>query len=1695
MAIADIFGGSSSRGGLSSVFNTSKKSSAIDLNDPEVLRALLKTQGVEPEEPKPGALNRFLGFLSSGETGDALYRTLEDNNGGIDFRDAYQFPLHYARSFTKRGSFQGEEDMKRYSDVIKLFGKDYLGIDPGDDKLANAGIGTAGFALDVLLDPLTYLAIGALGKAGKGVKAGGQVLTKADDVARLIGKSDELVALGKSTAPAIDEGLAKILPDVVEAAGEKTPKGLKAIVEGITGKGPQEVTYKLPFGLQKEAARLGVVENPLARAAIRTFENPLRPFGGALMGTPVVGEGLESAGKALGDLFRPYNKLSSAGMKRQVEAINILNDRLKGAEIEAAIEAGEFKRAANELGYPQLVRYLTEETTLEDIQALVASGKLDAEAGAAYGGIQQGLGDYAYRTARDDELIATHTNSLGKVLGIGDDKLAIPSFGIHRLDHEPQYFGDTVFVAKPEDIDPAKNPFTYLFGSDVYTPRVGEFGKPVININEVGDLVEPFQNIPKEGALKGLTNFLENSIVKGDEAPIDDFLWKFRDRMNRFQQLYEGKVDFRKLEDEIDRFVNENLKTEEYGGMVKQEVWDTTDLDTLVKMQERAKTALLNTLIEAGVVKKGELSLSSEEIARLAREKYPTGFSMRGSELSNAPLRAFDTEEFESLDDVKKLRDTLFMSDEDVLTNQVMDDWWTELDIRTSEVGKSLAKTFERAGVNKTVAESMADILLNDTSTGGVAMQALRNGALPESEFFGLMEEAAFKLKDYNVLPEEMKKVYGNIEKQIAYEADISKNLGDILWREIPDTLRSIRRGRPQDYIEAKSLTAYPLNKMAGAIVPRSEGSAAMDVLESLGVKNIVSYEGAQQGLNAKFPSEVKKILKEEFGDYAFRQADKAVKQSDDIADDFTEWVLRKNRELFGDDNVQIVANMITPDGRKAWGRYRKGLIEIAEEGADKYSTYYHETVHRAMDFLGEDAKKKIMKEASQIYGIEDAKQLEERFAEDFIGYMNGEGAPSKAAETLFERVKEFIYQLVGKDGEIENLYKMIESGEFAKGLDEVTGETDFLYKLGETAAQGGKGLSGYGEFIEKQQKLAKAGGEAYTKVTGKQPLPNYLGRTTTNVGEEAAEAARRIGMKYSDYNPKNQLGSAAFERFHELAAQGELAGVEYTTTGLKGKKAAKALAQQIGLDTLRGKRAILMNNFIEGSIKEGVDDFGERVAIQTDDVVQGYKEVAGIESLKGWKVRDELADELTKMHKAFFTDEGTNQFLRYYDKTMGAWKLSVTGLFPSFHVRNFIGNNYLNWLADVNPKYQKDAIDVQRYMKAVIDGSENADKLAKKKIGNYTIEEIFNLAKDRAVMGSGPTIEAIDMAGGETALKKLGLGKVENLARGVGTSVEDNAKIAHFIDKLVKTGDPDEAALSVKKYLFDYSDLTDFEKNVMRRVIPFYTFMRKNLELHITEMFNNPRKLRTLAKGLAAIKGTTAAMSGMTEEDVALMPDWAKKSLGIYTGKEGDIVNLVASFGLPIEQLDDLIELSKPTFGENVKGTVGNFINQSSPLLKMPIEMSSGYNFFREQPIEDDTSANAYRSIIEALAARGIEPEDIGVRTYTYEDRTTGEERTGYSMDAETKYLLNALAGKSASTATRASSALSGDAPANNLVSLLSGVRNYEFDLGRQQYYADKDEKERLQKLLIEMGLLSEFTQPYLTDEAKDQGLASLFK
>ena len=195
------------------------------------------------------------------------------------------------------------------------------------------------------------------------------------------------------------------------------------------------------------------------------------------------------------------------------------------------------------------------------------------------------------------------------------------------------------------------------------------------------------------------------------------------------------------------------------------------------------------------------------------------------------------------------------------------------------------------------------------------------------------------------------------------------------------------------------------------------------------------------------------------------------------------------------------------------------------------------------------------------------------------------------------------------------------------------------------------------------------------------------------------------------------------------------------------------------------------------------------------------------------------------------------------------------------------------------------------------------------------------------------------------------------NLA--IGSALENNSRMAHYIAmrtrdigelpngsvrkrKLNKSMTPEQARDSVKRFLFDYDELTDFEKDVMKNFIPFYTWMRKNIPLQIQEMYKNPQRYRELPNMFGSIEDMSPELENIPEHDyfkhitTVRMP-FRSESLPFQRGGNPVYLNL----DLPFSDLNKL----------NLKDQVSSI----SPLIKVWFEIYSdrGYSTFLDAPIE----------------------------------------------------------------------------------------------------------------------------------------------
>tara|TARA_R110000744_G_scaffold271950_3_gene384997 strand:- start:4196 stop:10831 length:6636 start_codon:yes stop_codon:yes gene_type:complete len=200
----------------------------------------------------------------------------------------------------------------------------------------------------------------------------------------------------------------------------------------------------------------------------------------------------------------------------------------------------------------------------------------------------------------------------------------------------------------------------------------------------------------------------------------------------------------------------------------------------------------------------------------------------------------------------------------------------------------------------------------------------------------------------------------------------------------------------------------------------------------------------------------------------------------------------------------------------------------------------------------------------------------------------------------------------------------------------------------------------------------------------------------------------------------------------------------------------------------------------------------------------------------------------------------------------------------------------------------------------------------------------------------------------GEIASRTLGRGS--RLLRGnrrIGGAMENNSKIAHFLDKTEKMGAVakgegastqdvlSNAAQSTRKYLFDYDELTPFERDFMRQVIPFYTWMRKNIPLQMQAIMEDPGRYAKVPKFINNVENMTRDWRDAQE------PDYFKDLHAVRVPALFNGNPTYLNPNLPFQDLNNL----------NAKDIAGAM----TPWAKILGEWypERGYSFFLDRPVE----------------------------------------------------------------------------------------------------------------------------------------------
>ncbi len=554
-------------------------------------------------------------------------------------------------------------------------------------------------------------------------------------------------------------------------------------------------------------------------------------------------------------------------------------------------------------------------------------------------------------------------------------------------------------------------------------------------------------------------------------------------------------------------------------------------------------------------------------------------------------------------------------------------------------------------------------------------------------------------------------------------------------------------------------------------------------------------------------------------------------------------------------------------------------------------------------------------------------------------------------------------------------------------------------------------------------------------------------------------------------------------------------------------------------LASMEATKSAITRNFIK--------DVGEKMGKVASQAPGGYRAV-GVTGLKhegedisSFLVGDtgeqlmfhpDVAKRLEEFAGSLGADEGTETVLKNYDKLQNLFKATVTSIFPAFHGRNAISNVMLHFLDigynSLNPAKHVAAANLigmehkfAKLQTKIDAGKAKPDEMfemmnktvLKDKTGyEWSFAELRKVIRDNVVAFNPRNLGQIDQVQfGVDDVKEISnklfpttkgekvaqfVGKMnpfstKNLAVKtgfkVGSLVEDQSRLVSFLTNLEKTGDVQLAAQRTKQFLFDYQNLSEFERRVLRRIIPFYTFSRKNMELQVRTLFSKPGRIAGEIRAVQTI-GDALGAGNLTEEEKQKLPDWMQNGLNALVERDGSHITVLSSIGSPIEQIFQQVQPNQA-------------LASVSPLIRLPVELMSGYSFFHGKSISEVTNAATFKDAPQVI-------KDFIGFTEVNGETASGEKFKYYaSLRPARMHTILSLPPTSRVLSSLRQMQNEEVSEQFKIMQFLFGVRPYEFNLEIEAQRREKELREEMENVLDSANVGYSFTRFVLPKDDKE--------
>lgn len=439
--------------------------------------------------------------------------------------------------------------------------------------------------------------------------------------------------------------------------------------------------------------------------------------------------------------------------------------------------------------------------------------------------------------------------------------------------------------------------------------------------------------------------------------------------------------------------------------------------------------------------------------------------------------------------------------------------------------------------------------------------------------------------------------------------------------------------------------------------------------------------------------------------------------------------------------------------------------------------------------------------------------------------------------------------------------------------------------------------------------------------------------------------------------------------------------------------------SRQVAGGPMSGRGSVTINEAIERiggkSTNNGLS--GARQQIR-ERIAKATGRNANSIDLSTWSVPLEHLEKLVNADRLFTDAPTTSRFVKAMDSFTSIWKASILS-WPSRITRDLYSGQFGNWLVGAaNPE----AIRASSML--LKGGAESAgfvpflNSLPQYKQYATVEEKSQKFYADLAahgLLGGGMQLDRVATVSGKSVLDQLpgresltwsgaaselfdakGYGKdffsiptaanpyveLKNPILRAGDKANQLSdginRISGYLSLLKKGYSPKSATETIKRVQVDYQDLSAFEKNVLRRMMPWYTYQSKIFREVVGQLATRPG-----GKYGQSVRAIDRGQQELSEGEY--VPSHLRQQVALPTGLQagsGEI--MISDIDLPgFDQINMLPNTATTDPFLSMMEQVGS---QLAPHLRVGAEFVSGRDFYHKTPIEQSRgiASDAYSAL-----------------------------------------------------------------------------------------------------------------------------------